>query len=564
MHTRRQRTRLDPDAFDAVWQRHSSALVKTPSSWLTGLGCDTAAAVVAGAAATLTTDPARASQVDDAAVFVDLERLTVVRHPFLPEPLCPECGRLPDDTPELAEITLTPRPKPTPHTYRVRPVIEELDTLIDTYVDRETGLIRTLGSGTSGGLAVAVAAIPQRAPGKVSYGHGRTRGYRTSELVAILEAIERWGGMQAGGRRTVVCASYAELTGHALDPRTLGLHAADSYQLPDFGFRAFGEDEVCRWVWGYSFARREPVLVPETAAYYADVFRTAPEDRGFAQETSSGCALGACLEEAILHGLLEVAERDAFLMTWYARMPVPRIDLDSARDRTVPLQAAAVTAETGHRVAVYDTTLEQGIPCVWVIAASPDDDPGRAKAACAGGAHPDPERAVVQALSEVGPQLVGLLRRFPDEADQARRMAADPDLVRNLPDHTLLYGAYETFDRLDFLTASTAVRSLADMHAHTRGAFGNADLRDDLIEALRRYLDTGMDVVVVDQTTPEHRAGGFACVKVFVPGTVPITFGHHHRRLDGLPRLYEIPHRLGYQPRPSTHDELNPHPHPFP
>jgi ribosomal protein S12 methylthiotransferase accessory factor len=116
----------------------------------------------------------------------------------------------------------------------------------------------------------------------------------------------------------------------------------------------------------------------------------------------------------------------------------------------------------------------------------------------------------------------------------------------------------------DFLTLSTEVRSLADMRAHTRGAFSHTDLRDDLDEMLRRYLDTGLDVIVVDQTTPEHRAGGFACAKTIIPGAMPMTFGHHHRRVDGLPRLYHVPHQLGYRERSLRPGELNPHPHPFP
>jgi ribosomal protein S12 methylthiotransferase accessory factor len=127
-----------------------------------------------------------------------------------------------------------------------------------------------------------------------------------------------------------------------------------------------------------------------------------------------------------------------------------------------------------------------------------------------------------------------------------------------------LYGAAEAFDRLDFLTAGTDVRSQADLRAHRAGMFGHADLVDDLNEVLGRYLDSGLDVIVVDQTTAEHRAGGFACVKVLILGTVPMTFGYHNRRVDGLPRLYDIPHRLGYRSRTLLHDELNPHPHPFP
>lgn len=43
-----------------------------------------------------------------------------------------------------------------------------------------------------------------------------------------------------------------------------------------------------------------------------------------------------------------------------------------------------------------------------------------------------------------------------------------------------------------------------------------------------------------------------------------MTFGHDLRRVDGLPRLYEVPRRLGHRNQPLTPDEINPHPHPFP
>jgi len=444
-------------------------------------------------------------------------------------------------------------------------VIQELDTLLDTYVDDETGLIRALGRATAGGLAVAVAETPLRQPGRTELGSGRTRSYRTSELIAMLEAIERWGGLHAGGKNLVVQASYAELAGRALDPRTLGVHPAQSYQLPGFAFRPFDQQQVCQWTWGYSFARQAPILVPETCAYYGSLHRTPAEDRPFVYEISNGCALGGCLEEAILYGILEVAERDAFLMTWYGRMPVPRLDLSSAADPAIPLQAAAITAETGYHVQVYDTTLEQGIPCVWTMAISPTDgDPNQPRMVCAAGSHPDTERAIVNALSELGPILTEMITRFPQDADKARQMVTDPTLVATMHDHSTIYGAPQAFDRLDFLTTGTNVHSLADVRARRHGMFGHADLTDDLNEALGRYLNSGLDVIVVDQTTDEHRAGGFACVKVLIPGTVPMTFGYHNRRIDGLPRLYNIPHRLGYRSHTLLHHELNPHPHPFP
>jgi ribosomal protein S12 methylthiotransferase accessory factor len=89
-------------------------------------------------------------------------------------------------------------------------------------------------------------------------------------------------------------------------------------------------------------------------------------------------------------------------------------------------------------------------------------------------------------------------------------------------------------------------------------------VRDGLEEIVGRYQAAGLDVIIVDQTTPEHRACGFVCVKTIVPGTLPMTFGHHLRRVGGLPRLLQVPQRLGYRRRPLTPADINPHPHPFP
>jgi ribosomal protein S12 methylthiotransferase accessory factor len=69
---------------------------------------------------------------------------------------------------------------------------------------------------------------------------------------------------------------------------------------------------------------------------------------------------------------------------------------------------------------------------------------------------------------------------------------------------------------------------------------------------------------VVDQTTPEHRASGLSCVKVVIPGALPMTFGHDFRRVDGIARLQQVPHLLGYRDAPLEPSGVNPDPHPFP
>jgi ribosomal protein S12 methylthiotransferase accessory factor len=95
-------------------------------------------------------------------------------------------------------------------------------------------------------------------------------------------------------------------------------------------------------------------------------------------------------------------------------------------------------------------------------------------------------------------------------------------------------------------------------------AFRNTDLTEDLVEVVGRLRSHGLDVIVVDQTTPEHRAGGVCCAKVIVPGMLPMTFGHDNRRTYGLPRLFDVPGLLGYREQPLLPAQVNPYPHPFP
>lgn len=556
---RRERNREDREGFSAVFTRHRSAITTRPSPWLTTFACDTVATLVEAdlRAAAAGEGPRTRS----ALVFVSLADLSVRTHRFLPDPLCPVCGVLPDDTAERADVTLTPRPKPHPGAFRLRAAAREHGAMTAAFVDSEAGLVPHVRSADEGGLPVAVAPLAIRGTTATESGWGRSHDYRSSETTAVLEAVERWGGLQPGGKRTTVRAAYRDLLDSAVDPRTFGLHPEGGHPAGS-PFTPFHDGLELRWVWAHSFGRAGPVLVPETYAYYgAHLMHT--DEPLLAYEISNGCALGTSWEEAVLHGLLEVAERDAFLLAWYARRPLPRIALDSARDRRVPLLRAHLEEETDRGITLLETTVEQRIPCVWALAQDRRKEPDRAAAVCAGGAHLDPERAALNALRELGPIMSSVDRALGQRREHVSRLSADPDEVRSMGDHSLLYADPSVSGRLDFLRTSTRERSLPEMRAAS-AEVSPTDLTSDLRAAVQRYLDTGMDVLVVDQTTSEHRAADLSCVKVIVPGTLPMTFGHRMRRTHGLPRLYSVPRLLGDPGPPSGETDLNPHPHPFP
>ncbi|MEU8889914.1 TOMM precursor leader peptide-binding protein [Streptomyces sp. NPDC048442] len=488
---------------------------------------------------------------------LDLTTLAVTRHLVVPDSRCPLCAAPLVPGPAAARPRWSPAPKPDPGSTRLRSLSPE--GLERCYADPVTGLVSAVDTWAEPNAACAVARLaPALAEDATGFGHGRARDFATARLTAVLEALERYGGERPRSPLAPVTARFDEVASDAVDPFSLGLHSPGQHRRPGFPLAEFDPAEPIGWLWGYSFARERPVLVPQSYTCFGP---TGPGDRRFVYETSNGLALGGSWTEAALHGLLEVAERDAFLTTWYTRLPAPRVDLDSAADRRIPLLTERTRQEHGYQLHAFATVLEQRVPAFWVAA---QDLYGRADhpaLLCGAGAHLDPERALLRALDELTGFLAGAVKQH-DRA-RAARLLADPDAVEEMEDHAQLYGHPEAFERLDFL--------FRDGPAVPTGSLARElpwpeyeDLGQDLAELVQRYLDTGLDVVVVDLTASEHRSAELSCVKVIVPGAVPMSFGHRFRRVDGLPRLLSAPRRLGHRDRDLESAELNPYPHPFP
>ena len=564
--TRRLAAMADTRDFLQLRQACDDEKQSRDQSWLTSTSLEILAQLVVCEVSTCLQNP------DDiktrhALLHLELATLRSDRHHFLPEPECSACGQLPLDTAEAAMITLQSRPKPGPYTYRIRSLAALARPLFDEYVDPQMGLVSSLIKNPDTSIASITSwiGISDGEKQRQISATGRTLSYEQSQLTAITEALERYGGQRPKGKRTGVWASYRQLGDQALDPTTLGLHTPDQYALPGYHYRPYHHDLMCNWVWGYSFQRQSPILLPEHIAYYGarrhDTEQTNP---AFLYEISNGCALGNCLEEAIFYGILEVAERDAFLMAWYAQLSLPRLDHLSARNPTLSLLIENLAHTTGYTVSIFNSTLDHGIPCCWVMAVDEQDRAGVPKLMCAAGSHPRPEEAVINALLE----LESMIRRpstwFEQKRENALEMLVDPMMVRQMEDHSLLYYLPEAFERLNFLSQSQRQQTFQQAFDSFYRKPVCLDLRDDLSALIKHYLKLGIDVITIDQTTPEHALQGFHCVKVIMPGMLPMTFGHQHRRHSGFQRLYQLPYQLGYRTSPLTDAEINPHPHPFP
>lgn len=490
---------------------------------------------------------------EDHLYIVNLETLESSLHFVLPDPLCEVCGQLSADSALSARIELAPRPKIAANGYRSRRIDDLKDALIHDYLDPRTGVFNKATIDLFSPFAGVYVNMPSWMTGDEVSG-GRSHCFAESGLTAILEGLERRCGFVSRGKRTMVRESYNRIAGEALDPATVGLYKPEQYAQPDFPFEPFDRDRVMDWVWGYSFLRRKTILVPECLAYYSWSY-----SESFVEEGSNGCALGGSLEEAVLYGILEVVERDAFLIAWYGQLPVPRLDLGSADDPELRLMIERFEAVAGYEVYLFDITMENRIPVILALAKS--NEPGKMNLLCAAGSHLDPAKAAKSAVHELGGLVVVLNEKFAERQDELQDMFHDPDLVLQMEDHALLNGLPQAEERFDFLLDGRGpLRTFAEQFTCKAS---HSDLTEDLKDILQIFERLNLEVIVIDQTSPEISRHHLHCAKVLIPGMLPITFGHQLTRLHGLERALRIPAELGYAAEPLTLEQLNPHPHPF-
>jgi ribosomal protein S12 methylthiotransferase accessory factor len=535
--------------------------------WLSSFSMDILAALVGEEITTCLRRPDH-MRTDCALLCISLETLECRRHAFLAFPSCPDCGELSEDRAELAVIALQSQPKPDVFTYRIRQPVASAEQILSKYVDQRAGLVSSLIVENSNLLPLAWSRLSSES--ETTIGTGCTLRPEQSKVVSVLEAVERYAGLRPRSKRSMVRASYHQLiqqTQKALDPTTLGLHSPEQYEQYRQNHSGrqlipYHHDLMCHWVWGYSFQSQSPVLVPEHCAYYG--VPASEENPVFVFDVSNGCALGNCLEEAIFHGILEVVERDAFLLTWYAQLKVPRLHLLSVTNPTIRLLIEHLEYHSGYTIHALNITLDHAIPCLYLLGIDEQNREGMPKAYVAAGSHPQPEQALLKALRELAMFLASPRHLDQPGKTQALEMLADSSLVQKMDHHPLVYYLPEAFERLHFLyhtpQQQTFQEAFSDFYRHPPE---HMDLRDDLESLISYYLKRGIDIIVVDQTAPEHLPCGLRCVKVLMPGMLPMTFGQHHRRIIGFERLHQLPLTLRYQDHPLTKAEINPHPHPF-
>jgi ribosomal protein S12 methylthiotransferase accessory factor len=387
-----------------------------------------------------------------------------------------------------------------------------------------------------------------RAERMAGVGKGVTRD--EAKVRALAEAVERYCASQPNWDRTIR-ASLADLGPQALDPGDCVLYADRQYEQPGFRYARHSPDTTMTWTHATALPGHEVVFVPAILVYLTETWEQP--DEHICSPTSNGLATGVTLDHAILNGLLEVIERDAFVVSWLSRRPCRRIDYSSRRGLLGAIRGHYL--QFGIDVVVVELTTDVPVHVVMALAV---DRHGVGPAAVVGlGAGLDPSSAVEKAIFEV-------CQARPGEATKHRLKPPEERLrtyedVREVMDHSALFSMRHMLRELEFLLAPDPMVEvrLEELPDHSTGSVDT-----DVQFCVDALADVRSKVLYVDVTTPDVAPLGLRTVRTIATRLQPIHFGHGEERMGGS-RIFELPTKLGFSPRPLTEADMNRCPHPL-
>ncbi|HLJ28968.1 MAG TPA: YcaO-like family protein [Candidatus Angelobacter sp.] len=387
-------------------------------------------------------------------------------------------------------------------------------------IDPATGIISRVAHGTADGTPdglpiCAVAALRRSGLSEVGFG----KGLDPTEAVisAIGEALELYAAShyQLDDLRH---EALNRLAGDRLDPRRLSLYEEALYRESDFPFARFDPRLPIHWTRGLWLGTNQPVWMPALPTFRN--FPAPPHER-FCQVTSNGLASGSNLVDAAFRATLELLERDAFMLTWYCRLPGRELMVEGALEPGLKSIHRQIERK-GASIKFYLLDAGIGVPTVLCTARGDGQNwPGMALGL---GTHLNLRIALRKAILELGqtgPHFCALMQSGKEPVPSC------PQEVKTFRQHALYYFPAERNRAFDFLGGAETPLQMSSV----------AETHDFSMSRLLGLLNAArIRIAIADVTTPDLNTTPFRVARALGTDIQEIHCGFRRERTNN-PRL---------------------------
>lgn len=371
-----------------------------------------------------------------------------------------------------------------------------------------------------------------------------------ARLCALMEFAERYGGLH--GAEHLVRLRVPVEQESSSDVASL-LFAPWQYRQPGFMFKPIGKDQPIRFIRGYNLSKGKTTSLPLALVRVPFLPLSAAEH--LCCSTSSGLAAGFSRQQAMLSGLLELCERDAFMQMWLLRKPVNSLDI-------TPLQlfgaAFSANLQLQHvQCRFFDLTNDLHVPVVMCMLCDTGAHTGGRRYSIGVAARSDFLLAAEKAFYEAAGERLRLYQLCLQPDYQAFQSTVTLDQIRDFSEHSLLYTLPDYISQLDALWQCPVVPQVAQTTVSLP-----SEVRHCLRHLLLRFNQLDYDVYVVPLDTPETKAAGIRICRMLIPELIQLN-ADHRSPFYGSRRLWQ---KAGFSQCPTQQAllaRLNPLPHPL-
>lgn len=277
------------------------------------------------------------------------------------------------------------------------------------------------------------------------------------------------------------------------------IHPTKIYQQPPNKYlKPFSETDTYWWVVAQNGMCERKYILADL------VFTGNPAPRPFFPGNSSGAAAHITLEQALESATLELIERDAFMLTWLCNICAPRF-----RHSTLPVdiqQRIQAMEARGFEISICDITTD--LAPVILVCAINRSLPLMRVSTCAGY---DPVAILEHALLETE----STVHRAGQNYDLPATQYKAAKYVRHLKDHGKHYTFLSNIEKASRLTQGTYID------------FPMQSSIVDFNHVCTTIQQQSMELWWVNLTPYSEYPSEFSIVKTFIPGVIPLTFGHN-------------------------------------
>ncbi|MHA2700658.1 YcaO-like family protein [Streptococcus agalactiae] len=374
--------------------------------------------------------------------------------------------------------------------------------------------------------------------GKKFDSHGRSSSLASAFYLAVLEGLERIHGAYSMDKE--IYAKKSEL-----DLPHLGLNELCEFSVNNVIPTNF--DERIHWRKGLELITNKHLYLPVQGIN----FGTPKDENRFIESNSNGMSIGTNIIEAIIGGIFEILERDAFLTYWFT-LSKPQV-INEIFDNDINNLIESIYLK-GYKVTIFDISTEVEIPIVWILFNQIEGNNvvNNYVAASCGISYKD---AIISALVEG----IGSLEAFNEfYLEKDLKIPLSRDEIYSIEDHVLFYSSKEKLSEFDFALKEQSNIFWEDIKDFN--ILENTETQRDLLTYLTSRLlknFPNLQIIITINHSELLSALNLRSVKVYIPQLQNISFGEENKNIN-IPRLRKFSNYKG------SELIINERPHPFP